>query len=161
MHISIIAAMSENGIIGSNNKLPWHLPEELKYFKKVTTGKPIIMGRRTFESMGNKPLPNRTNIILSRLPNLSAPGCIVVNSIEEALKVARKTPEMNEVMVIGGAEVYQLFLPLASRLYLTLVHQNFVGDTYFPAITCSDWNLVSEDKQEGFTLKVWDRKIKS
>ncbi len=155
MQISIIAAMSENGIIGSNNKLPWHLPEELKYFRKVTTGKPIIMGRKTFESMGSKPLPNRTNIILTRTPHFSVTGCMVVDSVEDALKVALGH---EEVMIIGGGEIYKLFLPLVSRLYLTLVHQNFSGDTHFPPILWEDWNLISEDKQEGFTLKVWDRK---
>src|SRR5579872_5199461 len=117
MNISLIAAMSQNGVIGQNNKLPWHIPEELKYFKSKTLNKPVIMGRKTFESMGCKPLPNRINIILTKEKSFEAKGCIVVHSIEEALKTVKG---YEEVMVIGGANIYEQFLPLASCLYLTV-----------------------------------------
>ncbi len=119
MHISLIAAKSKNGVIGNNNKLPWHLPEDLKYFKKMTLGKPVIMGRKTFESMDSKPLPKRENIILTRHADFVAPGCIIVNSLEGALVAAGSC---EEVMVIGGGEIFALFLPIATRLYLTTVY---------------------------------------
>jgi len=155
MLVSIIAAMSENRVIGKHNKLPWHLPEELKYFKKITSGKPIIMGRKTFESMGSKPLPNRQNIILTQDPNFVAPQCVVAHSVEEALSKVLST---EEVMIIGGAHIYQLFLPMASRLYLTVVHIQVTGDTFFPALEPSDWELVEADPGVDFTTQVFDRK---
>ena len=155
MRISLIAAMSENGVIGNNNALPWHLPEELKYFRSKTLGKPIIMGRKTFESMGNKPLPNRQNIILTHDKNFSREDVFVVHSVDEALKVVGTC---EEVMIIGGASVYQAFLPFTTRLYLTVVHQEYIGDTFFPIINWEEWDSISEQKMDGFTVKVWDRK---
>lgn len=149
--------MSENGVIGNNNALPWHLPEELKYFREKTRGKPVIMGRKTFESMGSKPLPNRLNIILTHAKNFLASDCIVVHSTEEALKVAKKAGKDEEMMVIGGAKIYEAFLPVASRIYLTVVHQNYVGDTYFPKVDWHQWKMITEEKREGFTLKVFDK----
>lgn len=157
MHIALIAAMSENGVIGNTNALPWHLPEELKYFREKTRGKPVIMGRKTFESMGSKPLPNRLNIILTHAKNFLASNCIVVHSTKEALKVAKEAGEDEEIMVIGGAKIYEAFLPVASRLYLTIVHQNYVGDTYFPKFDLHQWKMISEEKREGFTLKIFDK----
>ncbi len=155
MFISLIAAMAENGVIGKDNKLPWHLPEELQYFKKTTLGKPIIMGRKTFESMNAKPLPNRHNIILSQNLEFSAEGCTVVRSIPEALKAAG---EAEEVMIIGGSKIFEVFLPIASRLYLTIVHKIYRGDSYFPNVDWSEWLLVSEDNKDLFSIKVFDRK---
>lgn len=155
MHISLIAAKSENGVIGKDNKLPWDLPEDLKYFKKMTLGKPIIMGRKTFESMGSKPLPQRENIILTHHAGLVLPGCIIVNSVEGALAAAGSR---DEVMVIGGAEIYAQFLPLATRLYLTIVHQIIDGDSFFPKFDLEDWQLVEQEEHAGFTTQIFDRR---
>jgi dihydrofolate reductase len=152
--IALIAAMSENGVIGINNVLPWHLPEELKYFREKTWGKPVVMGRKTFESMGSKPLPNRLNIILTHALNFTAQGCAIVHSAEEALKAAGDCEEM---MVIGGAEIYKVFLPVASRMYLTTIHQKYTGDTVFPTVDWHAWKTISEEKRHGFTLKVFDK----
>lgn len=157
MRIALIAAMSENGVIGNNNALPWHLPEELKYFREKTRGKSVIMGRKTFESMGSKPLPNRLNIILTHAKNFLVADCIVVHSTEEALKAAKAAGDCEEIMVIGGAKIYETFLPVASRIYLTVVHQNYVGDTYFPKVDWHQWKMITEEKREGFTLKVFDK----
>jgi dihydrofolate reductase len=152
--IALIAAMSENGVIGNNNALPWHLPEELKYFREKTRGKPVIMGRKTFESIGSKPLPNRINIILTHVLNFTAEDCTVVHSIEEAIKAVG---DCEEIMVIGGAKIYEACLPIASRLYLTIVHKNYVGDTFFPPVDWQQWKIMTEEKREGFTLKVFDK----
>ena len=144
MLISIIAAMSKNRVIGKDNVLPWHLPADLKHFKKLTLGKPIIMGRKTYASIG-KPLPERHNIIITRESNLELPGCTVVNSVEEALQAAG---DCDEVMVIGGCEIYKQFLPLANRLYLTLVHSTIEGDTFFPELDETKWEEVSRENFE-------------
>ncbi|MEI8321046.1 MAG: dihydrofolate reductase [Alphaproteobacteria bacterium] len=152
--ISLIAATSENGVIGHKNSLPWHLPEELKYFKKMTAGKPVIMGRKTFDSMGKRPLPNRVNIIISRDPQPTL-GCHVVSSIEEALHAAGNC---EEIMVIGGAQIYESFLPLASKIYLTVVHQECEGDTCFPEVSWKEWSLVSAENHGAFTTKVFERR---
>lgn len=130
--ISIIAAIAENDrAIGKNNKLLWNIPEDLDYFKKTTSGHPVIMGSRTFESLPGGALPNRVNIVLSDKKDYQAQGAIVVNSIENALKEAQKTGS-GEVFIIGGGFVYAQFLPMADRLYLTLVEGDFEADTYFP-----------------------------
>lgn len=155
MIISLIAAMSENGVIGNNNALPWHLPEDLKYFKQVTLGKPIIMGRKTYESMGNKPLPGRLNIILTQSKDFYAPGCQVVHSIEAAIQAAGA---VEEIMVIGGANIFQQFLSYASRIYLTVVHQTYSGDTYFPNLNLQEWEVVSENNHQLFTVKILNRR---
>lgn len=152
--IALIAAMSENGVIGNNNKLPWHLPEELKYFREKTRGKSVVMGRKTFESMGSKPLPHRLNIILTHELNFTAQDCVIVHSTEEALKAAG---DCEEIMVIGGAEIYKAFLPMASRIYLTVIHQTYVGDTFFPTLDWHAWKTISEEKRDGFTLKIFDK----
>lgn len=135
--ISAIVAMSQNRVIGQNNRLPWHLPADLKHFKEVTLGHPIIMGRKTYESIG-KPLPNRTNIILSRDSHFQAPGCIVVTSIQEALKHT-SVASTDELFIIGGAQIYKLLLNDIKRIYLTIVHEEFRGDTYFPELSEKDW----------------------
>jgi dihydrofolate reductase len=169
IRISLIAAMSQNGVIGKNNMLPWHIPEELKYFRKVTEGKPIIMGRKTFESLNSKPLPNRHNIILTQDSHFSATGVSVVHSVQEALDCAvgsedaahaehaANTTQLQEVMVIGGASVFQAFLPLATRIYLTVIHEEYEGDTFFPALDWAQWQLTSEENKGQFTVKVFDK----
>jgi len=163
MRIALIAAMTKNNVIGNQNKLPWHFPEELKYFKKITLGKPIIMGRKTFESMGSRPLPNRPNIILTQDKHFLAEGCTIVHSVEEALKVASNkvagTGNNEEIMVIGGAKIYQQFLPLASRLYLTIIHEEYTGDAYFPVVDWQDWQSISEEIGNDYTIKVFEKHI--
>lgn len=155
MRISMIAAMSENRVIGKDNHLPWHLPEELKYFRKMTRGKPIIMGRKTFESMGSKPLPNRRNIILTRDLNFSASDCLIAHSLEQALILAMPC---EEVMIIGGSHIYQAFLSRADRLYLTTVHQVIEGDTFFPKFEMQDWSVIEQISNDQFTIQVLDKK---
>ncbi len=141
MKLSIIVAVAENGVIGHNNQLIWHLPEDLKMFKRLTSGHPIIMGRKTFESIG-KPLPNRTSIIITKNPDFQIEGCITVHSLEEAIEAANEIEE-NEAFIIGGAEIYRLALPFADTIYLTEVHHTFEGDTFFPAIDKDIWEEVN------------------
>jgi dihydrofolate reductase len=130
--LSLIVAMSENRVIGRDKDLPWHIPEDLKYFKKVTKGHPMIMGRKTFESIG-RPLPQRRNIVLTRQEGFQLQGAEVFKSFDEALSVLRsELPPGAEVFVIGGEEIFRLALPLADKIYLTLVHDEFEGDAFFP-----------------------------
>ena len=142
--ISIIVAIGNNRVIGINNKLPWNLPADMEHFRQLTAGKPVIMGQKTFESIG-KPLPDRTNIILSRDNNFKPQGCIVVHSIKEALNAANGA---EEVMIAGGVSIYSQFLPLADRMYLTLIEGNFEGDAYFPEFNRDDWNEVERIENE-------------
>lgn len=153
MTVSIVVAVAENGVIGRNNALPWHLPDDLKYFKSVTIGKPVVMGRKTFESIG-RPLPKRTNIVLTRREGWSADGVKVVHSLSQALELVRtlatEAPQEQgqdviapEVMIIGGADIFALALPMADRLYLTRVLGSPEGDTYFPPFDPADWSEVS------------------
>lgn len=135
--ISAIVAMSENHVIGDNNQLPWHLPADLKHFKAITSGHPILMGRKTYESIG-RPLPNRTNIIITRNHSFQAPGCIVIKSIDEAVERAAATGS-DEIFIIGGAEVYKQLMPHIERIYLTIVHEIFEGDAFFPELDQSQW----------------------
>jgi len=144
MIISIIAAVADNMVIGDKNSLPWSLPADMEYFKAKTTGKPIIMGAKTFESIG-KALPNRKNIILSFDKDYPAEGCTVVTSIEDALK---EVGENEEVMIAGGASIYKQFLPLANKLYLTFIHHDFEGDTTFPEINFNEWKEVKRIDHE-------------
>ena len=141
MKISMIAAMTEERVIGIKNSLPWKLPNDMKWFRKNTMGKPIVMGRKTFESFGAKALPGRTNIIITRDESYQASDSVVVHSIEEALKAAG---DVEEVMIIGGASFYEQMLPKADRLYLTFVHAELDGDAWFPEINNSDWNKVEK-----------------
>lgn len=138
MIISLIVAMDEGRIIGKDNRVPWHLPADMGHFRRLTVGKPVIMGRKTFQSIG-RPLPERTNIVLTRDPHFKGEGCLIVHSPEEAIK---KAGEAAEVMIIGGAEIYKLFLPKAERIYLTEVHAHFPGDTYFPQWKPEEWREV-------------------
>ena len=141
MIVSLVVAMSDNGIIGVNNQLPWRLPNDLRRFKAITMGKPIIMGRKTFDSIG-KPLPGRQNIVISRRSDLIIEGCLVVNSIDSALQSASKS---DEVMIIGGADVYRQALPLAQRIYLTRVHADVQGDAGFPQLNMNEWRETSHE----------------
>ena len=138
MIISIIAGMDKNRLIGQGDRLPWRLPADMKHFRRYTLGKPVLMGRKTFESIG-KPLPKRTNIILTHDRDYQATGCVVTHSIAEALDTAAGC---EEVMIIGGASIYELFLPRADRLYLTYIQGCFEGDVYFPTFDLSDWQEV-------------------
>jgi dihydrofolate reductase len=133
--ISIIVAISENGVIGSDNRLPWHLPDDLKRFKALSLGKPIVMGRRTFESIG-RPLPGRTNIVVSRQPGLEIEGTVVARSLDAALAAAGTAPE---IVVIGGAEIFRQVLPRTDVVHLTRVHARVAGDVVFPELEPGQW----------------------
>jgi dihydrofolate reductase len=135
--ISAILAMSENRAIGIKNQLPWHLPADLKHFKTITSGHPVLMGRKTYESIG-RPLPNRSNIIITRNANFQAPGCLVVQTIEQVMQQANEI-NCDEFFIIGGAEVYKQFMPYIDRIYLTIVHTIVEGDAYFPELNPSEW----------------------
>ena len=143
MIISIIAAIGKNRVIGTNNSLPWKLSADLKRFRGITSGKPVIMGRKTFESIG-KPLPNRINIILTRDKSYRQEGCQTATSIEEAIQLCRNA---SEAMIIGGEQVFTMFLPLAKRMYLTLIDADFEGHAFFPEYNSDDWVIVSEESQ--------------
>ena len=139
--ISIIVAAAENGVIGRQGELPWRLSADLKHFKAVTMGKPIVMGRRTWESIG-RPLPGRQNIVVTRQDGYAAAGCDVVASPDEAMAVAGAA---DEVMVIGGSQLYDRFLPVADRVYLTRVHAEVAGDAFFAPLDENEWRLVSDE----------------
>ncbi|MDX3775052.1 type 3 dihydrofolate reductase [Chromatiaceae bacterium AAb-1] len=143
MKISMIAAMANNRVIGLDNKMPWHLPADLKHFKAVTTGKPVIMGRKTFESIG-RPLPGRRNIVISRQ---QAPADTPVEWVSDIELALQRAAGSEEVMIIGGAEIYRQCLPLASRLYLTLIDTDVAGDTCFPEYqSVATWRLLEEQR---------------
>lgn len=166
--LAIIVAAAENGVIGRNNGLPWHLPEDLRYFKRVTMGKPIVMGRKTFESIG-RPLPGRSNIVISRNTEFAPPGVRVVASLDEAVAVAgdiAHDEDVDEVVVIGGAEVYRLAMAAAGRLYITEVHASVAGDVTLPPIHWPDWQELSRERHaasEGnpfdYSFVVYDRVV--
>jgi len=140
MIISMIAALTKNRVIGKNNDLPWKLPDDMKFFMETTKGHHVILGRKNYDSIPPrfKPLPNRTNIVVTRQKNFHAPGCIVVDSVEKGLKIAKENNE-REAFIIGGAEIYKLGLPYADRLYLTEIDADIDGDTYFPKIDETKW----------------------
>lgn len=142
MSLSIIVAVSDNGVIGFENSLPWRLSSDLKRFKSITMGNSILMGRKTFESLP-KLLPGRKTVILTRQPNYEVDGAVVVDSLETAIDVCR---DETEAFVIGGAEIYDQAIALASKIYLTKVHAQIEGDTFFPKIDWKDWNLFSEEQ---------------
>ena len=149
MRLSLIVAAAENGVIGRDNALPWRLSGDLKRFKEVTMGKPIIMGRKTFESIG-RPLPGRTNIVLSRDPSFSPEGVLSVDDFPSALAEAARVAEQSnedEFMVIGGANIYRIALPQADRIYLTEVHADIEGDAFFPSFDRADWTEKSRSFQ--------------
>ncbi|MBS1270864.1 MAG: Dihydrofolate reductase [Gammaproteobacteria bacterium] len=142
MEISLVVAMDQNRVIGARNELPWRLPADLKRFKKITTGHPVVMGRCTWESIG-KPLPGRTNIVVTRQPAFKAPGAVVVQSLEEAKEAVL---DCEELTIIGGADVYEQVLTEANRIYLTKIHAEFAGDTFFPKINRDEWVCVSREE---------------
>lgn len=143
MKISLIVAMASNRVIGLNNKMPWHLSADLKRFKQITLGAPILMGRKTFESIG-RPLPGRANIILSRNPAYEQDGCIVVNDLETALWTGGRHGD--ELFVIGGADLYREMLPRADRLYMTEIKRAFAGDTFFPEWNPDEWEEIAREE---------------
>lgn len=158
--ISLIVAVAENGVIGDRNALLWHISEDLRHFKAVTTGHPVVMGRKTWESLG-RPLPNRTNVVITR-QNIEIPGCTVVHSLEEAVALF---PADEEVFVIGGAQIYAAALPLARKFYLTRVFRAYEGDTRFPAWDEREWRLVSSESFSGgkdypwpFAFELYERR---
>jgi len=140
--ISLIAAMSDDRVIGIDNRLPWKLPADMRWFKQQTMGKPIVMGRKTFESFGARPLPGRTNIIITRDRDYAAEDCVVVHSVDAALAAAG---DVEEIMIIGGASFYEQMLSRADRLYLTFVHGTFSGDAWFPQFNPDEWNEMSRE----------------
>ena len=161
MRLSIVVAMDDNHLIGKGNGLPWHLPADLAFFKKITTGNSILMGRKTYDSI-SKPLPNRRNIVITRNPDISIPGCEVVDSIEKALSI---TQDEEEVMVIGGANLFEQLLPDVSRLYITHIEGKLEGETYFPHYDENDWLEVSRESHQpdeknkyAYQFSIMDRK---
>ena len=160
---SLLLAASENNVIGKNNKLPWHLPADLKYFKNLTWGMPVIMGRRTYDSFG-KTLPGRRNIVITRNKDWKAEGVDVVHSIEEAVALAKESA-VKEIFIIGGSEIFKIILPKADRIYLTRIHQSFEGDAFFPVLKEEEWQLVKNrdcavDEKNAYphSFQVWERK---
>ena len=146
MKIALVVAVSQNNVIGRNNQLPWHLPEDLQYFKSVTMGKPILMGRKTFDSIG-RPLPGRKNIVITRDLEWDAEGVEVVYSVDDALAAgadACAVANSDEIMIIGGAQIYRDCLPIADRLYLTRVEAEIEGDAFFPDIDTKQWQKIAE-----------------
>ncbi len=148
--INIIVATSENNVIGRGNDIPWYIPKDLEHFKKLTTGNTVIMGRKTYESLPKeyRPLPNRFNIVITRDKSYQAKGCLVVNNLEEAL---RKSDNNREIFIIGGGQIYREGLKFAERIYLTKIHKNIEGDTYFPKLN-KFWKLVDEEEKSGFSF---------
>ena len=164
MNISLVVAASENNVIGKDNQLLWHLPKDMKYFKNVTWGMPIVMGRKTFQSIGNKPLNGRKNIVITRQPGWKAEGVSVVNSVDAAAALAEEL-NYKEIFIIGGGEIYLIAFDRANKIYMTRVHSELEGDTYFPVIEKNDWTLVSNVDNPGdekhayaFSFQVWERK---
>jgi dihydrofolate reductase len=133
--VSLVVAMTRNDVIGRDNAMPWHLPDDLKHFKAVTMGKPMLMGRKTYQTIG-KPLPGRTSLVMTRDPAWQAAGVIVVRSLDEALQRIGDAPDL---AVVGGAEIFKLALPIADRIYLTRIHADIPGDTVFPPFDLSEW----------------------
>lgn len=161
--ISLIVAAAENNAIGKNNQLLWHLPNDLKFFKNTTWGMPVIMGRKTFESV-NKPLPGRFNIVITRQPGWKADGVIVATDLQAALQKATET-NCKEIFIIGGGEIYKQAFEMANKIYLTRVHTNIDGDTFFPKVDETEWQLKSthdfeanEKHQFAYSFQTWVKK---
>lgn len=161
--ISFVVAADEANVIGNNNQLPWHLPNDLKYFKNLTWAMPVLMGRKTFDSIG-KLLPGRKNIVITRSTNWQHDGVSVVHSVPEAIALAAQD-DVQEIFVIGGAEIFRSAFPQAQRMYLTRVHHQFEGDVFLPEINTSEWELVKEqhcpaDDKNAYahSFQVWERK---
>lgn len=161
--IALVAALAKNGVIGREGGLPWRIPSDLKRFKAITMGKPIIMGRKTWEGLPRRPLPGRTNIVITRHAGFAAQGAFVAHDVAAALAIA-EAERPAEIAVIGGGEIYRLFLPLASRLYLTEVDLTATGDTYFPPFDPGLWHEVAREVHEaepgdtaGYVLRILER----
>jgi dihydrofolate reductase len=164
MIISLVVAASENNVIGKNNQLLWHLPKDMKFFKNVTWGMPVVMGRKTFESMGSKPLSGRKNIVITRQPGWKAEGVSVVNGVDAATALAEQL-NYKEIFIIGGGEIYLIAFDRTNKIYMTRVHAELEGDTYFPVIEKNDWTLVNktdypadEKHAYAFSFQLWERK---
>ncbi len=160
MSVSIIAAIGKKGEIGINGLLPWYLPADLKRFKEITGGHTVIMGRKTYESIG-KPLPDRINVIITRNQNYEVPGCLVVHSIKEALIITNQEPE---VFIIGGAEIFAEALPFVEKMYITAIDKDFPADTFFPELDLSEWKITKtqtrhrpETEHIGFDFLIYER----
>lgn len=163
MIISFVVAASENNVIGKNNQLPWHLPNDLKFFKNTTWGMPVIMGRKTFESFG-KMLTGRTNIVITSHKDWKADGVIAVSNLEEAVRAGAET-DAKEVFIIGGGEIFKQAISLANKIYITRVHTVVEGDAFFPEINESDWRQVSnldfnadERHEYAYSFQLWERR---
>ena len=161
--IVFIVAVADNGVIGRDNAMPWHLRSDLQRFKQLTLNKPVIMGRKTFQGLG-KALPGRKNIMITRQVGWNAEGIAVVNNIDDALKLAGET-DAKEVFVIGGGEIYKMFFERAQRIYLTRIHAEPEGDTFFPALDSKEWKLIRTDTHEAdeknhfaYSFEVWERR---
>lgn len=162
--VVLVVAVSRNGVIGRAGGLPWHLSSDLKLFKSITMGKPVIMGRKTWESLPRKPLPGRLNIVVTRQSDFAAGGAIVVRKAEQALSAA-SSENAEEIAVIGGGEIYKLFMPIAARIYRTDVECDVEGDTYFSALPAADWQETSVESfpqgpkdSSSFKLRIFDRR---
>jgi dihydrofolate reductase len=162
MLISLVVAAATNNVIGNKGQLPWRLPNDMKFFKNITWGMPVIMGRKTFESLG-KPLVGRKNIVISRNETVKNDGIVVVKNIEDALFVASQT-DAREVMIIGGGEIYRNLFPRAGRIYITRVDAEPEGDTFFPVIDGKEWHLMSQKNHEAdeknafnYSFQIWER----
>ena len=164
MTISLIVAASENNAIGKDNQLLWHLPKDMKYFKNTTWAMPVVMGRKTFESMGSKPLQGRKNIVITRQPGWKSEGVSVVNSVDGAVALAEEL-DYKEIFIIGGGEIFMIAFEKAQKIYMTRVHAEIEGDVFFPVIEMKDWELISstdhpadEKHAYAFSFEVWERK---
>lgn len=157
--ISLLVAHDLDHVIGVDNRMPWHIPAELGYFKKMTMGKAVVMGRKTFESIG-RPLPGRLNIIITRNPSYEAAGVTVVHTLEEAVSLAKDYAE--EVMIIGGSEIFKMAMDIADRLYITVIKRSYTGDTFFPNYN-EGWELISESEDQyaedgtSYVYQIWER----
>lgn len=161
--LSLMVAADENNVIGLNNKLPWHLPADMKYFKNQTWALPVIMGRKTFESLG-KPLPGRNNIVITRNATWGFEKVQVAHTLEEGIALGAATGAL-EIFVIGGAELFKTAMPLAGRIYLTHIHHRFQGDAFFPTFSLADWELVKSHAHQpdpknlyAYTFEIWERR---
>jgi len=163
MIISAIVAASKNWVIGKDNEIPWYIPNDLRYFRRMTLGHHVVMGRKNYESIG-KPLPKRTNLIVTRDENYDAPGCHVVHSIDEAIKFAKDNNE-EELFICGGGEIYNQTLAMTDKLYFTEIEAVVDGDVYFPKIELHDWSLISTERNQaddrheyGYNFMIYERK---
>lgn len=164
MILSAITAVAENNVIGRDNQLPWRLPADMKYFKDTTWGHPVIMGRKTYASFGNKALKGRMNIVITRQPGFLATDARVVHSLDEAVALAKEM-DVTEVFILGGADIYRQSMSLLNRIYLTRIYENFEGDAFFPAMDPGAWKLVREEAHQpdeknrhAYSFQVWEKK---